>query len=112
MQTITARDYLRVLEPFARAAQAALYRDPISGLRCYGTGGSDHWSVQTNLKACAALAVLATDPDYEAARAGVSRDDLADQALDCLRFALETHHSGTARCSDGKAWGHSWIDPQ
>lgn len=109
MTSVTARDYLRTLEPFARAAQDQLYEDPSSGLLCYGSGGSDHWSVQSNLKALAALAVLAADKDFQPARAQVARDQLLDQARDCLRFALHTHHSGEGTCTDGKSWGHSWI---
>jgi hypothetical protein len=107
--TLKPTSYLRLLEPWARAIEPALYRPPDRpDLLVYGTGYNG-WGVQTQQKALAALAVLAADPEFDEARAGVSRDVLRERALDLLRFTLESHIEGSYHCTDGASWGHTWI---
>lgn len=77
-------------------------------LLCYGTGFND-WGVQTQQKACAAFAVLAEDPAQDAARTGMSREELRAVALRLLRFTLASHLEGDFHCTDGTRWGHTWI---
>lgn len=101
--------YLQALTPFARAAMPWIYALPGDRrLMAYGPG-YDGWGVQTNQKAFAALAVLATHPGYDESLGGVSRDELTARALGLLRFSLASHVSGTACCTDGRSWGHTWI---
>lgn len=109
MQTISTTDYRLLLEPWVKAADQYLYTcHDRPDLICYGTGFNS-WGVQTNQKAFAGLAVLATDPDYDAAHSGMGRDELLEKALGLLRFSLASHHSGDYHCTDGTQWGHTWI---
>jgi hypothetical protein len=109
-KTITSKQYLQVLEPFAKASQAWEYEIPgRPDLLVYGSGYSGNWPVQTQMKAVAGLAVLASDPAFDAARAGMSREAVLDRALRMLRYALQSHHSGSFHCCDNLTWGHSWI---
>ncbi|MCF7838663.1 MAG: hypothetical protein K9N49_08545, partial [Candidatus Marinimicrobia bacterium] len=102
-------EYLRVLEPWAGAAGRDMYVPPERpDLWCYGSGFNG-WGVQTNQKAFAALAVLATEPELDEARAGLSRAELLARALGLLRFSLASHLSGEFTCLDGTTWGHTWI---
>jgi hypothetical protein len=55
------------------------------------------------------MAVLATDPDYNEAAAGVPRAKLLEDALKLLRFTLRSHLAGPGTAFDGECWGHSWI---
>ncbi len=97
------------LEPWIKAARDHLYIPPERpDLMCYGSGYNG-WGVQTNQKAFAAFAVLATDPRLETSRTGMSADELADNALRLLRFSLASHDSGDFHCLDGRPWGHTWI---
>lgn len=77
-------------------------------LGCFGTG-YDSWGVQTNQKYAGACAVLAADPDLDAALCGAVRDELLDRALRALRFSLASHLTGSYRCTDGARWGGTWI---
>ncbi|HOS43749.1 MAG TPA: hypothetical protein PK794_08670, partial [Armatimonadota bacterium] len=107
--TPTSSAYLRLLTPWLSAAERQLYRPPDRpDLLCYGTGYNG-WGVQTHQKAFAALAVLAADPTYDAARAGITREALTGRALAMLRFSLASHHAGGYHCTDGTPWGHTWI---
>ncbi|HVX47168.1 MAG TPA: hypothetical protein VHC49_24975 [Mycobacteriales bacterium] len=77
--------------------------DPAAGW--FGTGYND-WGVQTNQKYAGAMAVLgALGPP------GARRDRAAARARAALRFTLDSHVSGSGRCSDGTQWGHTWISP-
>lgn len=71
----------------------------------FGTG-YNNWGVQTNQKYVGAMAVLAT-----LGSPGPRTDRAADRARAGLRFMLNSHVSGTGRCSDGTRWGHTWISP-
>ena len=95
--------WLNVLPQFLRTSPAA------PGLMWYGTGESAHWPVQSNMNVCAALAVMAADPDFECRQAPLSRSETAETALALLRYALRTHLTGDLAATDGKSWGHSWI---
>lgn len=109
MKELSQEAYLRCLEPWVKAQEKYLYTPPQrSDLICYGTGYNS-WGVQTNQKACAAFAVLATDPNFDEKRAGLSRETVLDYALKTLRFSLESHIEGNFRCTDGTKWGHTWI---
>ncbi|WFB37292.1 hypothetical protein P3T73_05900 [Kiritimatiellota bacterium B12222] len=102
--------YLDLLSPWPAAVRSSLYRFPHAPeLACYGPGNQGHWAQQANTTAAAAFAVLATDPDLDAKKAGMSRDELLDWALGLIRFTLSTHHSGKHVTTDGQTWGHSWI---
>lgn len=107
---VTHKDYLDCLQPWVKASEKYCYRAPErSELECYGYGDSGHWSVQTNLKAFAAYAVLAADPSLDESKVGMSREALLQKALRVLRYALETHFEGSYHCIDGKKWGFTWI---
>lgn len=104
-----ARLYRRRLEPWVIAACEHLYTPPErTDLVCYGSGYNG-WGVQTNQKAFAAFAVLATDPQLDAPRTGMTAAELTDSALRLLRFSLASHHTGDFHCLDGESWGHTWI---
>ncbi|MEW6355169.1 MAG: hypothetical protein AB1696_02495 [Planctomycetota bacterium] len=77
-------------------------------LGCFGTGYNG-WGVQTNQKYLASLAVLASDPDFDEAACGMSREALLDRVRRALRFSLESHVEGSYHCTDGTKWGHTWI---
>ena len=79
-----------------------------SDLGCYGTGYNG-WGVQTNQKFMGALAVLSTDPDFDASLVGFSQEQALDLALKSLRFSLSTHHTGDCPLADGTHWGRTWI---
>ncbi len=64
----------------------------------YGTGYNT-WGVQTQQKAIAAAMYLWHQGDELA----------ASQAVDLLRFNLNTHLSSAYACTDGEQWGHTWI---
>ncbi|MFA5205666.1 MAG: hypothetical protein WC708_14820 [Lentisphaeria bacterium] len=102
--------YLRQLEKWYVAAAPWIHDVPgRPGVSYYGTGGHEHWAVQANGTAFAAVAVLATAPELNEKAVGTSRDDLRRQALRMLRYLLQTHVSGSAVCVSGKPWGASWI---
>lgn len=110
MSTITSQDYLARLQYWVKAAERAIYQPGgESRVACYGPGSHGHWSLQANNTAFGGLAVLAADPDYDEKEAGVSRSTLLDYAMKLLRFALESHTSGSGTAFDGESWGHSWI---
>lgn len=101
--------YLRLLENWIKGADPYLYNCPDRPeLVCYGTGDNT-WGVQTNQKALAAYAMVATDARFDEARVGRSRESVLDTALRLLRFSLHTHIEGTYTCTDGTSWGHTWI---
>lgn len=110
MEKITSNCYVKLLESWAKAASKYFYAPPgNSEIMCYGTGESYGWSVQTNMNAFAALAVLATSADLCEENTGMNRDELLNIALKILRYSLHTHIGGEFFCSDNKQWGHSWI---
>jgi len=104
-------DYLRCLAKWTKASERFLYTPPErADLECYGTGYSDNWSVQTNLKAFAPFAVLgAWDDEADLKKLNVSRDYMLEHALKLLRFSMEAHLAGPWHCTDGKKWGNTWI---
>lgn len=75
---------------------------------CYGTGYNG-WGVQTNQKFMGAMALLATDADFDADLVGLSQAEVLDWALKSLRFSLATHHTGASDLADGTRWGRTWI---
>ena len=104
MNNVKCSEYLRLLGDWAKNSKKHL-RAPErrQDLRCYGTGDNT-WGVQTNQKALAAHAVLATSDGH-----GFPRDEAIDTALKLLRFSLESHLEGSFHCADGTRWGHTWI---
>jgi len=107
--SISSKEYIEVLQPWAKAMQEHLYiPTDRPDLLCYGTG-YDNWGVQTNQKALASLAVLATSPHFDEKKACISRRKLLDQCLKMLRFSLESHIEGSYHRTDGAQWGHTWI---
>ena len=64
----------------------------------YGTGYNT-WGVQTQQKALAAVAYLASQGDESA----------AGQAIEMLRYNLRSHIEGPHACTDEESWGHTWI---
>ena len=106
---VSASDYLLLLEPWIKASLPFISSPPERpDLAVYGTGYNT-WGVQTQQKAFAAFAVVASDPACDPIRVGMSRQQLIDQALKLLRFNLESHLTGSYPCTDGTAWGHTWI---
>ncbi len=102
--------YVRRLEVWPAAMRRYLYVLPgRPGLGCYGPGDHGHWAMQAHNTAAAGFAVLATAPELDADRAGMSRDELLAWALRLLRFSLHSHHAGGGATLDGQPWGHSWI---
>ncbi|MCP4645340.1 MAG: hypothetical protein GY851_33160 [bacterium] len=102
--------YLRRLERWPAAMKRYLYQmqdDKASG--CFGPGDHGHWSMQANATAAAAFAVLAVEPQTDAARAGMSRDEMLGWALRMVRFTVTSHHANGGATTDGEPWGHSWI---
>jgi hypothetical protein len=98
------------LEPWvATADQWTHVVQDAPALAYYGTGGHEHWAVQAQCTAFAALAVLATAPELDETRSGCSRETLRTRALQLLRYLLATHKSGSRPCVNGQAWGYSWI---
>ena len=107
---MTSQNYVRVLENWVQAAEKYFYTpEDNQEIMCYGTGESHHWAVQTNMNAFAALAVLATSPDFDEKKAGMPQIELSNIAIKMLRYSLRTHHTGECMCSNNKHWGHSWI---
>ncbi len=104
-------DYLRLLEGWVPSTRAWLHspRDR-SDLLYYGDG-TNGWGMQTTQKALAAFAVLADEPELDARRAGLSRDELLARSLAMLRYSLATHLSGDYHTTDSDTcrWGHTWI---
>ena len=106
----TVSGYQERLERWTGAARLWTHDAGVSReLAFYGVGGHEHWAVQANCTACAALAVLATAPEFDARRAGCSQELLLDLSMRILRYILRTHLGGTELCVSGKQWGHSWI---
>lgn len=102
--------YLRRLETWPAAICRYLHILPEQPqLGCYGTGDHGHWSVQANNTAAGAFAVLATDPDVDVTRTGMTRDEMLAWALRLLRYAIHSHHSGGGATTDREPWGHTWI---
>ncbi|MBN2643211.1 MAG: hypothetical protein JXR78_16280 [Victivallales bacterium] len=108
--SIKAQDYVRTLEKWLVYAEKAIYQ-PLSqsDMACYGPGNHGHWSLQSNTTAFGAFAVLASDPDFDEVRAGMSRERALNIAHKLLNFTLRSHHSGGGATFDGESWGHSWI---
>ena len=110
MNEVTTRlSYLRSLELWLKASEKYLYEPPgRTDWLVYGTG-FDSWGVQTQQKALAAYGVAAADPEFDRARAGVSRDELLGRFQRMLRFNLESHLAGPHQCLDNVSWGNTWI---
>jgi hypothetical protein len=104
-------DYLRLLEGWVSSAQQNIYspRDR-PDLKYYGDG-TNGWGMQTVQKAFGALAVLASEPELDERRAGLSRAELLDHARAMLRYSLESHLAGSYHTTDSDdfRWGHTWI---
>ena len=102
--------YVNALERWPAAIRHELYRMPGDDeVACYGPGDHGHWAIQANNTAASAFAVLASDPELNESRAGMSRDEMLDSALRMIRFALRSHHAGGGAATDLQSWGHSWI---
>jgi hypothetical protein len=54
------------------------------------------------------LALLATEPRYDARVTGMSRDWCLARARDCLAYMTRAHVTGDLTCADGKPWGNHW----
>lgn len=100
---------IRLLERWLKGTAPYLYTSSDRpDLACYGTGDNG-WGVQTNQKAFAAYAVLASAKQLNTDAAGMSRERILDTALRLLRFSMQSHVEGGYRCTDGTRWGHTWI---
>jgi len=106
---VTDLDYTKLLSPWFQAAKKYLYvPNDRPDLECYGTGYNS-WGVQTNQKAFAALAVLASDSEQNEHESGIQRKEILEHAQKLLRFSLESHIEGSYKCTDNTSWGHTWI---
>jgi hypothetical protein len=106
---IESTDYLRLLEKWVKNSLEEIYTpSDRRDLACYGTGYNS-WGVQTNQKALAAWAILATSSDLDEGNACMKHGEILDYALRMLRFSLESHIEGSYQCTDGQKWGHTWI---
>lgn len=106
-QVLDSSSYMTLMVPFLRRLPDLLRQS--GGKRWYGTGESAHWPVQSNMNLCAALAVMATDPDLENYAPRIPREEILEIALDLFRYAMRTHRTGDWKATDGKSWGHHWI---
>ncbi|MBS1371033.1 MAG: hypothetical protein HPZ91_13855 [Lentisphaeria bacterium] len=106
MQKISASSYVETMKPWLAKLPEYL-RQPAGHpeLAFYGTGESAHWPTQSNLNVFAALAVLSTAPELDAAQ----REEAGETALRLLRYAMATHITGNVPASDGRQWGCHWI---
>ena len=100
--------YLRSLEPWVQAAVTEIHRlGPDTAT--YGLAYNGHWYMQAHGTAFTALAVLATDPNTDESRTGLSRNEMRKIALDMLRYTLRAHKAGGGTCVNGQPWGNHWI---
>lgn len=100
--------YIRALEPWIKAARQEV-RFLSADLAIYGLAQHGHWYMQAHDTAFCAYAILGTDPETDESRTGMSKEDLRKTALAMLRYTLRTHRAGGSVCTDGIAWGHTWI---
>ena len=107
MNDFGSRNYLELMVPWLRVLPSWLRSSEVG--TWYGTGESAHWSVQSNMNVCAALAVMAEDPDLEEFSPSMSREEIRATAAGLFRYAMRTHLTGDAAATDGKPWGHHWI---
>lgn len=107
MTAFHSNDYLERMIPWLNVLPKFL-RQNANGT-WYGTGESAHWPVQSNMNVCAALAVMAADPDFEKFSPVLSREEVREYALALFRYAMKTHRTGCIPATDGKSWGHHWI---
>ena len=103
--------YLRLLEGWVKCAENDIFSCPDRPDLVYYGDGTNGWGVQTNQKALAAFAVLASAPELDEANAGMSREKLLELALGMLRYSLESHIVGSYHTTDADDfhWGHTWI---
>lgn len=106
-----AANYLRLLEKWVNHAVNDIYFCPDRPDLAYYGDGTNGWGCQTNQKALAAFAVLATADDFNESNAGVSREKLLELTLSMLRYSLESHKVGSYHTTDSDTfrWGHTWI---
>lgn len=98
-----AEKQLSILRRWAQSCRADIHAVPSRPDLMYYGDGTNGWGTQTNQKAFAALAVLATAKGGE--------PELADTALALLRYSLESHITGSFHTTDSETfhWGHTWI---
>ncbi len=79
--------------------------DPRAGM--WGTGRSDQ--MNEGIRAISEM-VLASGAllKYSDALTEEERKELTRKSIAGIRYAVETHLSGTQKCTDGKPWGGSW----
>jgi len=96
-------EYLDMLREWAEAMRPYLFTPDDRPDLTYFGDGSGGWGVQTNQKAFAAYAALATLPGGEPKWLGT--------AAALLRYSLETHLVGSYHLTNGPdvRWGHTWI---
>lgn len=107
MKAFCSEDYLELMVPWLKVLPKFLRHSPAG--TWYGTGESAHWPVQSNMNVCAALAVMAADPDLEKFSPSLSREEIRQTALELFRYAMKTHRTGKTPATDGKSWGCHWI---
>ena len=107
MNAFLSDNYLELMIPWLKVLPKFLRHSPAG--TWYGTGESAHWPVQSNMNVCAALAVMAADPELEKFSPSLSREEVRKTALELFRYAMKTHLTGTIPATDGKSWGHHWI---
>jgi hypothetical protein len=103
--TSIGKEYLTMLREWAEAMRPYLFTPADRPDLTYYGDGTNGWGTQTNQKALAALAALATLPGGE--------PKWIPTALAMLRYSLESHLVGSYHLSDGEdmKWGHTWISP-
>ncbi len=103
--------YIRLMEGWVKSAVKDIYICPDRPDLIYYGDGTNGWGVQTNQKAFAAFAVLATANELDEERTGMSRAELLKNALGMLRYSLESHIEGGYHTTDSDTfkWGHTWI---
>lgn len=110
MGSFNFKGYAEMLKNWVVFSEKHLYRCPEEeGLICYGNGTSTNWGMQTHLKAMSAFAVAALTDEIDFSDTPLTKEEVLDEALAMLRYALRTHLVGDFVCTDGGRWGHSWI---
>jgi len=102
--------YAKLLKNWVLFSQKHLYRCPEEeGLICYGNGTGTNWGMQTHLKAMSSFAVVCGMDEIDLSDFPLTREEILEETLAMLRFALRTHLTGDFVCTDGERWGHNWI---
>jgi len=92
-----SRRYLAMLHGWIPLAMRYFKDWPVRP-NCGHFFGGVHWYGQETAQTMTALAAAASSPEYDAARTGVSADELRGACLKGLRYLCFTHDTGPADC--------------